>query len=202
MKIKISESELILTIEKIVNEQSAMLGFGNMGGLSLGVSKPTDKYELDEDAQDTNTSDTINVNYMDQNAANQSMEDWEMGEDYNGEKDDNVGKDKGKGYYCRCADGTLCHSNNSSCYGRCCVGEPVMAEGEEELEMDEDCGDGEMYEGGCGGEMYEDSGAFESNYFNSLQGIRTSDVYKESIESLIRKNLKESQKNQIRKWSR
>jgi hypothetical protein len=155
MKIKISESELILTIEKIVNEQSAMLGFGNMGGLSLGVSKPTDKYELDEDAQDTNTSDTINVNYMDQNAANQSMEDWEMGEDYNGEE-----------------------------------------------EMDEDCGDGEMYEGGCGGEMYEDSGAFESNYFNSLQGIRTSDVYKESIESLIRKNLKESQKNQIRKWSR
>ena len=117
-------------------------------------------------------------------------------------EDDNVGKDKGKGYYCRCADGTLCHSNNSSCYGRCCVGEPVMAEGEEELEMDEDCGDGEMYEGGCGGEMYEDSGAFESNYFNSLQGIRTSDVYKESIESLIRKNLKESQKNQIRKWSR
>ena len=73
-------------------------------------------------------------------------------------------------------------------------------EGEDELEMDEDCGDGEMYEGGCGGEMYEDSGAFESNYFNSLQGIRTSDVYKESIESLIRKNLKENKKRQIRKW--
>ena len=72
--------------------------------------------------------------------------------------------------------------------------------GEDELEMDEGCGDGEMYEGGCGGEMYEDSGAFESNYFNSLQGIRTSDVYKESIESLIRKNLKENKKRQIRKW--
>ena len=66
---------------KIVKEQAAMLGFGNMGGLSLGISKPTDKYlELEEDAQDSNTSDTINVNYMNQQAANQNMEDWEMGE--------------------------------------------------------------------------------------------------------------------------
>ena len=163
-RIKVSESELIKSIEKIIKEQSAMLGFGNMGGLSLGVSKPTDKYELGEDAQDTNTSSTINVNYMDQNAANQSMEDWEMGEDYSIEK------------------GSHGHPH----------------------EMDEDCGDGEMHEGcGDGEEMYEDSGAFESNYFNSLQGIRTSDVYKESrVERLVRKNLKETQKKQIRKWSR
>jgi len=44
-KIIVTESELINSIEKIVKEQAAMLGFGNMGGLSLGVSKPTDKYK-------------------------------------------------------------------------------------------------------------------------------------------------------------
>ena len=71
-KIVVTESELINSIEKIVKEQAAMLGFGNMGGLSLGVSKPSDKYELDEDAQDTNTSDTYNINFMDQQAANQN----------------------------------------------------------------------------------------------------------------------------------
>jgi len=163
-KIVVTESELTRSIEKIVKEQAAMLGFGNMGGLSMGVSKPSDKYELDEDAQDTNTSDTINVNYMDQNAANQSMEDWEMGEDYSIEK------------------GSHGHPH----------------------EMDEDCGDGEMYEG-CGDdyELEEDSGAFEDNYFNSIKGIRTSDVYSESrLERLVSKNLKETQKNQIRNWSR
>ena len=51
-----------------------------MGGLSLGVSKPTDKYQ--EMYEDDNTSNTYNVNYMDQSASNQNMEDWEMGEDY------------------------------------------------------------------------------------------------------------------------
>ena len=81
-KIIVTESELIDSIRRIVNEQAAMLGFGNMGGLSMGISKPSDKYELDEDAQDTNTSNTYNINYMDQEAANQNMEDWEMGEDY------------------------------------------------------------------------------------------------------------------------
>lgn len=146
-KIVVSESELINSIEKIVKEQAAMLGFGNMGGLSLGVSKPSDKYkELDEDAQDTNTSDTININYMDQQAANQNMEDWEMGEDYSIEK------------------GSHGHPH-----------------GDEELE--------------------EDAGAFEDNYFNSIKGIRTADVYSESrLKSLVRKNLKESRKRQIRNW--
>ena len=52
-KIVVSESELINSIEKIVKEQAAMLGFGNMGGLTLGVSKPSDKYEMGEDTQDT-----------------------------------------------------------------------------------------------------------------------------------------------------
>jgi len=79
-KIIVTESELINSIRRIVNEQAAMLGFGNMGGLSLGVSKPTDKYQ--EMYEDDNTSNTYNVNYMDQSASNQNMEDWEMGEDY------------------------------------------------------------------------------------------------------------------------
>ena len=82
-KIIVTESELIDSIRRIVNEQAAMLGFGNMGGLSMGISKPSDKYDIEEDAHDT-----YNINYMDQEAANQNMEDWEMGEDY--ELEENV----------------------------------------------------------------------------------------------------------------
>ena len=128
-KIVVTESELINSIERIVKEQAAMLGFGNMGGLSLGVSKPTDKYqEMYED----DAHDTYNVNYMDQEAANQNMEDWEMGEDY---------------------------------------------------------------------ELEEDSGAFEDNYFNSIKGIRTADVYSESrLENLVRNELLEAQAKQAKKW--
>ena len=84
-KIVVTESELINSIQRIVKEQAAMLGFGNMGGLSLGVAKPTDKYQ--EMYEDDNTSNTYNVNYMNQSAANQNMEDWEMGEDYDMEED-------------------------------------------------------------------------------------------------------------------
>ena len=39
----------------------------------------------------------------------------------------NMELDSGKGYYCRCADGTLCHSTNAGCYGQCCMGD-VLAE--------------------------------------------------------------------------
>ena len=134
-KIVVTESELIRSIEKIVKEQAAMLGFGNMGGLSMGVSKPSDKYELDEDSQDTNTSDTINVNYMDQNAANQSMEDWEMGEDYNGEE--------------------------------------------------------ELGEAGERNFLQRGYDWFKDRYVNEGE---------DELESLIRKNLKENKKRQIRKW--
>ncbi len=143
-KIVVSESELIDSIEKIVKEQAAMLGFGNMGGLTLGVSKPSDKYEMGEDTQDTNTTTTYNVNYMDQEAANKNMEDWEMGEDYSVEK------------------------------------------GSHEHPHDKEL---------------EEEGEFESNYFNSLQGIRTADVYKESrLENLVRKNLKETKRKQLKSW--
>tara|TARA_B100001094_G_scaffold317721_1_gene360454 strand:+ start:909 stop:1358 length:450 start_codon:yes stop_codon:yes gene_type:complete len=142
-KIVVSESELINSIEKIVKEQAAMLGFGNMGGLTLGVSKPSDKYEMGEDTQDTNTTTTYNVNYMDQEAANKNMEDWEMGEDYSIER------------------GSHGHPH----------------------------------------EMEEDSGAFEDNYFNSIKGIRTADVYSESrLENLVRKNLKETKRKQLKSW--
>ena len=132
----VSESSLINTIEKIVKEKSAMLGFGNMGGLSLGVSKPSDKYELDEDSQDTNTSNTYNVNLMNQQAANQNMEDWEMGEDYSIEK------------------GSHGHPHD---------------------DIDEQCGDG-VYEQGCGDRVYENVGR------------------------LLRKNIKEVQRKQLRNW--
>tara|TARA_R110002012_G_scaffold288241_1_gene480885 strand:- start:712 stop:1188 length:477 start_codon:yes stop_codon:yes gene_type:complete len=151
-KIVVSESELINSIEKIVKEQAAMLGFGNMGGLTLGVSKPSDKYEMGEDTQDTNTTTTYNVNYMDQEAANKNMEDWEMGEDYKVE------------------EGAIC----------------------------ETCGG--VHEGSCNEDINEE-GEFESNYFNSLQGIRTTDVYKESrLGNLVRKNLKETKRKQLKSW--
>jgi len=144
--ITVSETVLINTIERIVKEQSVMLGFGNMGGLSLGVSKPSDKYrELDEDAQDSNTSDTINVNYMNQQAANQNMEDWEMGEDYSIEK------------------GSHGHPHD----------------------MDEGCGDDEMYEGCGDDEMYE--------------GCGDDEMY-ESVANLVRKNIRETQRNQTINW--
>jgi hypothetical protein len=124
-KIVVTESELINSIKRIVKEQAAMLGFGNMGGLSLGVSKPTDKYQ--EMHEDDNTSNTYNVNYMDQSASNQNMEDWEMGEDYSIER------------------GSHGHPHEMD-EGGC--GDHEMYEG--------GCGDHEMYEGGCG-KRYEES---------------------------------------------
>jgi hypothetical protein len=150
----VSESSLINTIEKIVKEQAAMLGFGNMGGLSLGVSKPSDKYELDEDSQDTNTSNTYNINLMNQQAANQNMEDWEMGEDYELEEDAKPD------YLDFDGDGNKKES---------------MKKALKDKEMDEQCGDG-VYEGGCGERVYENVGR------------------------LLRKNIKEVQRKQLRNW--
>ena len=52
---EVSESELIASIERIVKEQTAVLGFGNFG--NLGIGTPTSKYqELGED------DETYNVN--------------------------------------------------------------------------------------------------------------------------------------------
>tara|TARA_R110000824_G_scaffold401302_1_gene611600 strand:- start:81 stop:1211 length:1131 start_codon:yes stop_codon:yes gene_type:complete len=55
---KVSESELINSIERIVKEQTAVLGFGNFGNLGIGpIGTPTSKYqELGED------DETYNVN--------------------------------------------------------------------------------------------------------------------------------------------
>ena len=49
-RIRVTESELINSIEKIVKEQTAVLGFGNTNGFNnLGMGRPTDKYrELGE----------------------------------------------------------------------------------------------------------------------------------------------------------
>lgn len=124
-KIVVTESELINSIEKIVKEQAAMLGFGNMGGLSLGISKPTDKHK--EMYEDDNLSLTVQPGSNDEDS-------WMM--------------------------------------------------------EDED-----MYE------LEEDSGAFEDNYFNSLKGIRTTDVYKESrLRNLVRNELLEAQAKESKKW--
>jgi len=124
-KIVVTESELINSIEKIVKEQAAMLGFGNMNGLSLGVSKPTDKYQ--EMYEDDNLSLTVQP-------GSNNEDDWMM--------------------------------------------------------EDED-----IYE------LEEDSGEFEDNYFNSLKGIRTADVYNESqIGRLVRNELLETQAKDAKKW--
>ena len=126
-KIVVTESELINSIEKIVKEQAAMLGFGNMNGLSLGVSKPTDKYQ--EMYEDANLSLTVQP-------GSNNEDDW-------------------------------------------------MMEDEDIYEL----------------ELEEDSGAFEDNYFNSLKGIRTADVYNESrIERLVRNVLLETQAKDAKKW--
>ena len=66
--ITVSESELIDSIERIVKEQSIALGLGNMGGISLGVSKPTDKYkdleeDYDEELEEDYDEDTIHPGY-------------------------------------------------------------------------------------------------------------------------------------------
>ena len=145
--IAVSESQLINSIERIVKEQAAMLGFGNMGGLSLGVSKPSDKYQ--EMYEDDNTSNTYNVNYMNQSASNQNMEDWEMGEDYSIERGSHGHPhemDEGG-----CGDREMyeggCGGGNEMYEGGC--GDQEMYEG--------GCGDREMYEGGCGKRYQEES---------------------------------------------
>ena len=44
-KITVTESELINSIEKIVKEQTATLGFGNTNGFNnLGMGLPTNKH--------------------------------------------------------------------------------------------------------------------------------------------------------------
>ena len=43
--ITVSENDLITSIEKIVSEQNAVLGFGNQQGLGLGIALPTSKYK-------------------------------------------------------------------------------------------------------------------------------------------------------------
>lgn len=57
----ISESDLIAGIEKIISEQTAVLGFGNQGGMGMGIALPSEKHkdlqeedeEMDEQAKET-----------------------------------------------------------------------------------------------------------------------------------------------------
>ena len=51
--ITVTESELVASIEKIVNEQTAVLGFGNQAGMGLGVALPSDKHrDIQEDEEE------------------------------------------------------------------------------------------------------------------------------------------------------
>jgi hypothetical protein len=69
----ISESDLIAGIEKIISEQAAVLGFGNQGGMGMGIALPSEKHkdlqeedeEMDEQAKETENivggKETVNV---------------------------------------------------------------------------------------------------------------------------------------------
>ena len=100
------------------------------------------------------------------------MEDWEMGEDYELEEDSSI------------------HDWGSKKH-----------------EYKRRTKDGVKHKAGnVGGhykdyEMNEDSGAIEDNYFNSIKGIRTADVYNESrIGRLVRNELIEAQAKDAKKW--
>jgi len=70
-KIRVTESELIQSIEKIVKEQTAVLGFGRTNGFSnFGIGQPTEKYrELGE-----NGGGNYNVNvYSDPDSTEDGM---------------------------------------------------------------------------------------------------------------------------------
>ena len=114
---------------------------------------------------------------MDQNAANQNMEDWEMGEDYELEEDP-------AGHW----------KNRRKKIWKAIFGE--------EGEMEEDSPYiPKKYKKRPHDTVAEDSGAFEDNYFNSIKGIRTADVYSESrLERLVRNELLEAQAKESKKW--
>ena len=69
----ISESDLIAGIEKIISEQTAVLGFGNQCGMGMGIALPSEKHkdlqeedeEMDEQAKETENivggKETVNV---------------------------------------------------------------------------------------------------------------------------------------------
>jgi hypothetical protein len=63
--ITVSESDLIKSIEQIVNEQNAVLGFGNQSGIGMGIAIPSEKYkdlqEDDEEEVDEQAKETENI---------------------------------------------------------------------------------------------------------------------------------------------
>ena len=71
--ITVSETELVSAIEKIISEQNAVLGFGNQGGMGMGIALPSEKHadlqeedeEMDEQAKETENivggKETVNV---------------------------------------------------------------------------------------------------------------------------------------------
>jgi hypothetical protein len=92
-KIRVTESELINSIEKIVKEQSALLGFGNTNGFNnMGIGRPTEKYrELGE----TNGGGNYSINlYNDPSATQDGMGIFEDDDELNEWVDDRTWEDK------------------------------------------------------------------------------------------------------------
>ena len=92
-KIRVTESELINSIEKIVKEQSALLGFGNTNGFNnMGIGRPTEKYrELGE----TNGGGNYSINlYNDPSATQDGMGIFEDDDELNEFYDDRTLEDK------------------------------------------------------------------------------------------------------------
>ena len=91
-KIQVTESELINSIERIVKEQTAVLGFGNTNGFNnMGVGRPTEKYrELGE-----NGGGNYNINvYSDPDSTEDGMGIFEDDDELNEFYDDRTLEDK------------------------------------------------------------------------------------------------------------
>ena len=137
-KIRVTESELINSIEKIVKEQSAVLGFGG---------RPTEKYrELGETHGGGNYS--INL-YNDPSATQDGMGIFEDDDELNEFYDDRSWEEKVKGW-----------KNPLDGWDNPVWWNTQQGGGKGKRAMDSElseggCGDQEMYEGGCGDVQYE-----------------------------------------------
>ena len=169
-KIRVTESELINSIEKIIKEQSAVLGFGNTNGFNnMGIGRPTEKYrELGE----TNGGGNYSINlYNDPSATQDGMGIFEDDDELNEFYDDRTLEDKIKDW-----------KNPLDGWDNPVWWNTQQGGGKGKRAMDSElseggCGDQEMYEGGCGDVQY------ESN-----------------LSRIVRNELVEAQAKEAKKW--
>ena len=179
-KIRVTESELINSIEKIIKEQSAVLGFGNTNGFNnMGIGRPTEKYrELGETHGGGNYS--INL-YNDPSATQDGMGIFEDDDELNEFYDDRTLEDKIKDW-----------KNPLDGWDNPVWWNTQQGGGKGKRAMDSElseggCGGYEMYEGGCGDqEMYE-GGCGDVQYESNLSRI-------------VRNELVEAQAKEAKKW--